>query len=402
MSGSQPRPVAPPGARRTGQDDSSSARASVVVATVGRASRLEPLVDAVLRDPAAQELVVVVDGPDPESRAVLADLAATRPRLRPLAVPAVGQLAALDAGVWAATCEVVVLLDDDVLPAPSTVAGHAAHHLAGHLKLVAGPMPVETARARQSVGTRLYRDEYLSHAAALERGDVDVLDVLWTGNLSIRRQDCLRIGLFNPSFGAHYHADRDLGYRLRAAGFTGVFDPTLRASHLHRRTDEEFLRDARAQGVGRVAIHRAHADRLGPFELDQLVRGLPLIPGRFVVLAGQSSAAEKLARGLLGVGRVWGSIAPGLGDPVALARLARRVMQVHGAAGALRAAQAGRSPAPAPGRESRAPSSLRWSSHRASWSRRAAPVADARSSNRSRSSSRPAAMAAASFPTKSA
>ncbi|MGH9093348.1 MAG: glycosyltransferase, partial [Acidimicrobiales bacterium] len=242
------------------------AGASVVVATVGRPERLAELVDTVLADPGTTELLVVVDGPDLRSAARLHALAARRPRLRPLVVSRRGQLGALDEGVRRARCEVVVLLDDDVLPAPGTVAGHLAHHRDHGGLVVAGPMPVATPRGdRAEVATRLYATEYLAHLDALASGGVDPLDVLWTGNLSLRRRHCLAVGLASPGFRAHYHADTDLGFRLAAAGLEGRYDPQLLAHHRHRRDDRAFLRDAARQGEGRAALHRAHPGRMGPW-----------------------------------------------------------------------------------------------------------------------------------------
>ncbi|HEY1733419.1 MAG TPA: glycosyltransferase, partial [Acidimicrobiales bacterium] len=245
-----------PGDRPPGDEEHSRTGASVVVATVGRPHRLARLVDAVLTDPAAAELVVVVDGPDQRSVTVLESLAVTRPRLHPVTVPHQGQLGALATGVRIAAYDLIVLLDDDVLPAPGTIAGHVAAHRDRPGSVVVGPMPValdpldgDRGRSRDGrrpgVATRLYAAEYDAHLDALGRRDVDVLDVLWTGNLSIGRDDCLRVGLPSPAFTAHYHADQDLGLRLRAAGLVGRLDPSLVARHFHDRTDADFLRDAR-------------------------------------------------------------------------------------------------------------------------------------------------------------
>ncbi|MGH9087410.1 MAG: glycosyltransferase, partial [Acidimicrobiales bacterium] len=305
--------------------------ASVVLATVGRPERLALVVDAVLADPGTLELLVVVDGPDPASIEVLGELAATRPRLRSLAVDRVGQLGALEAGVRHAAGEVVVLLDDDVVPAPGTITGHAAHHRHAEGLVVAGPMPVVVPDGKVTgIGTRLYAAEYDAHVAALLRGEHEVLDVLWTGNLSLRRSDCLRVGLRSPAFRAHYHADRDLGYRMAAAGMTGRFDPALAAAHRHDRTDAAFLRDAHRQGAGQMALHRVHGDRLGPFSVDCLVEDLPT-PLRWVIVAVAATGhAGPAAARLLALGRTARALGASRVERAA-AKMARRLMQCAGA-----------------------------------------------------------------------
>ncbi len=303
--------------------------ASVVVATAGRPERLAPLCAAVLADPGTSELVVVVDGPHPAAEATLRALAAGEPRLRWLVVPRRGQNRALHEGVAVARHEVVVLLDDDVIPAAETIAGHLAHHRRGGAKVVVGPMPVDPQAADGSPGSRLYADEYLRHLARIEAGEVKVLDAFWTGNVSMRAADALAVGLYRPDFGAHYHADKDLGYRLAAAGLEGVFDPALSATHHHRRTSAEFLTDAERQGEGRVALHRAHPERLGPLAPGDVVADLPRVLALALEAAGRSRWARPLAHALVALGQVAGRIR---GRPVLLpARLARRVMLVRGA-----------------------------------------------------------------------
>jgi len=298
---------------------------------MGRPERLTRLVDTVLADPGTAELVVVVDGPDERSIELLTSLADERPRLRPLPVTHRGQMGALDEGVRHARSEVVVLLDDDVLPGPGTIAGHLAHHRNDQGLVVAGSMPVAfPAGARAAVATRLYAVEYLAHMATIEDGTVDLLDGLWTGNVSLRRVDCLAVGLSSSAFPVYYHADTDLGFRLADAGLVGRYDPTLTASHLHSRSDGAFRRDAARQGEGRAALHRAHPDRLGPWSPWLLVADLPPALRVPVAAAGTTRAGVPLAAGLMAGGKVCARL--GLaGAELTAARVARRVMQWRGA-----------------------------------------------------------------------
>lgn len=313
-------------------------RASVVVATIGRPERIPALADAVLADPDASELVVVVDGPEPETERVLLELSAVEPRLRAVLLPHQGHLRALDAGVRAATGDVVVLLDDDVLPGPGTIGGHLRHHRHARGLAVVGAMPVVVAAgAAPHVATRLYAAEYLGHVARVERGDADVLEMLWGGNVSMRRDDCLRVGLASDSFMVFYHSDRDLGYRLADAGIIGVFDRSLGAGHAHSRSSAQFLRDARNQGMGRVALHECHAGRLGPFRPDELVEDLPAWLQRVVLLVGSSRVASPVGRALMAIAQAWNRLRPGEA-PLVPAKLARRIMQWRGARQALASA----------------------------------------------------------------
>lgn len=324
---------------------------SVVVSTIGRPESITRVAEAVLADAATGEMIVVIDGPDPETEHALAGIVARDRRLLLLPSAHRGHLGALEEGVRIARGDVVVLLDDDVVPAPGTIGGHLAHHRGRSGIVVAGPMPVSVlSGTAPSVGTLLYADAYLRHLQLLETG-VPLLEMLWGGNLSMRRSDCLGVGLQSPRFGDCYHEDRDLGFRLSAAGLVGIHDPALSAVHLHTRTDTEFLRDAARDGEGHVALHRAHP-RLGPFRLRMLVDDLPAPLGAAVVVTGRSAHAGTMSSAVLRAGRVVSSL---FGrhrtldlahldrrDPeVVAARVVRRVMQCHGAHRALVVARHG-------------------------------------------------------------
>ncbi len=115
-----------------------------MVATRRRTHLLGTLVDKVLSDPGALELIVVVDGTDDlESPALLTQLGRTTTRLRHLVTDRLGQMGALAAGVDAARGELVLLLDDDVLPQCALATGHSAHHAGRRGLVVVGAMPVD-------------------------------------------------------------------------------------------------------------------------------------------------------------------------------------------------------------------------------------------------------------------
>jgi GT2 family glycosyltransferase len=332
---------------------------AAVLATVGRHERMKPFVEAVLRDEGVLELVVVVDGPDPATVLILEALAASRPRLRVLPVTKRGQLACLDAGVQASWADVVVLLDDDVLPSPGMVSAHLRHHQEAPGLVVVGDFPVELPEGwHPSRGTRLYAAQYEKYRESVLRGEVRVLDELWTGNVSLRRSDCFAVGLANPTFpGDLYHADQDLGFRLSAAGLVGRFDPSLHAAHLHRRSDKEFLRDAGRQGAGRVALHRNHPDRLEPFQLRQVVESLPHPLRVVVAVCGSMPAGPAVARALMRVAAPWERFASATkrGEPLAPAKLAWRIMHWRGARRAMANATGRRGTPGAGGRPATAP-----------------------------------------------
>jgi glycosyltransferase involved in cell wall biosynthesis len=308
---------------------------SVVIPTHGRRELLPAAVEPLLEDPAASEVVVVVDGSADGSFEWVADRAANDARLRAVRTPGLGPGAARDAGVRAASGAVVLLVDDDVIAEPGLVSGHARLHARQDGLLVAGYMPprVPAARHAGDFALRLYAEEYEQACRSYERDPDAVLLGLWGGNVSLRRCDFLRVQERGGEAPVRYHEDRDFGLRCRRAGLRSAFDRSLRAVHGHRRDLEGFARDARAQGFGRRVVHELHADILGPLPGDAFERGLAG-PLRRLVRAGRRRRAGRwvaLALALLteaaGRARAWRL-------EERAARLLRRVEQQRGASGA--------------------------------------------------------------------
>lgn len=250
---------------------------SVVVPTYRRAGTLAAVVQALLGDPGAHEVVVVVDGSTDGSFELLQRLAAEDPRVRPVRQENAGGAAARQRGIGTATGDVVLLVDDDVVAAPGLCTGHARHHAAADDLVVLGYMPtrVPVDLSADHVATRLYAAEYEGMCLAYARDPANVLRRLWGGNVSVRRGRLARVPYDAGVVGRANHSDLDWGVRLQAAGLRGVFDPSLVAVHEHSRTLAQLLHDARAQGEGRHRVHRAHAQELPPFDLGATVADLP-------------------------------------------------------------------------------------------------------------------------------
>ena len=238
---------------------------TVVIPTRGRPGLLKRSLETVLADPATTEVVVVLDGHDRNTVALVDRLIRKDARLRlervdrdPEGLERGGH--AREMGVQLASCEVILALDDDVIPRPGLVSGHARRHAAEKGLVVLGAMPVVTpAGRRPDITAEIYGASY-ERARRRYESDADaVLEELWGGNLSIRRSDWLK-AIERPRVAAGYHADLELGLLLKRVGLRGVFDPELRADHLYRRSRRDFVRDAESSGAGRASLLIAHHD----------------------------------------------------------------------------------------------------------------------------------------------
>ena len=230
---------------------------SVVVPTYQRRAELPRFLEALLEEPGLHEVVIAVDGSTDGTVQWLQEQAVRDPRIHVLDLPNRGVGAARQAGIEAATGDVLLLMDDDVIAERGLVCGHARHHVDGGRRLVLGYAPNEWRHL--SAGRRgialIYRRAYESHCARYVTDPAFVLHGLWAGNLSLPHRDFLAIGIENLEV-ARGQDDREFGIRCLKAGVEGVFDPTLRARHEYSRSLAQFRRDMRLQGQSRKMIHQ--------------------------------------------------------------------------------------------------------------------------------------------------
>jgi glycosyltransferase involved in cell wall biosynthesis len=230
---------------------------SIVIPTYNRRPMVETVVRAALAQEGVFEVLVLVDGSTDGTAEALRALGDAAEVLRVEERPNSGLVGARIEGVKAARGDVVLLLDDDVVPAPGLAAGHARHHSVGERLVVLGYMPVpEENRRRGSFPTALYAIEYEGRTVGWERQESDLIaSTFWAGNFSLRREDYLAL---IPTITARlpdvYHEDLGFARICAEAGLRFVFDRSLLASHRHERSVEAFMRDAQRAAEGRLRL----------------------------------------------------------------------------------------------------------------------------------------------------
>jgi glycosyltransferase involved in cell wall biosynthesis len=250
---------------------------SVLLATYQRRWLLPRVLAPLLADPAAGEVVVVVDGCRDGSLEYLEQLALGHPKLKPVFVPNGGASRALLAGAHVATGDVLVIVDDDEIVELDSLAGHLRHHAEQDETVVVGYVEMEMPRDRRRGDFSRYKYS-LAYDADCARWRADpstILRGLWGGYMSIRRRDYLRVMAGAGQFIDGYHFDLDFGARCFALGYQGRFDPSLRVLHLYERDRRGFIRDAYSSGQNRIRVHSAHASVLGLLDPSFVDRGLP-------------------------------------------------------------------------------------------------------------------------------
>ncbi|MEO6525566.1 MAG: glycosyltransferase family 2 protein [Gemmatimonadaceae bacterium] len=248
----------------------STPRVSVVIPThQRRASLLRTLaaLSSQTLSPGEYEVVVIVDGSDDGSREAAESLISPHER-RVLWQDNRGRAAACNAGVAAARAPLIVLLDDDMRPAPGFLSAHLRAHPAGSRLAVLGAAPVEVTpdlRLPASyVGKKFNR--HLERLASTG-GPLRLRD-FYSGNFSIRRDVLNAVGGFDERFTLYGNEDLELSIRLRDAGVRLVFEPSAVAVQTYEKDFAALARDNISKGRTAVILARKH-----PGALEQLKIG---------------------------------------------------------------------------------------------------------------------------------
>jgi hypothetical protein len=178
--------------------------------------------------------------------------------------------------------------------------------------------------------SRLYAREYDTHCARIESGQLPVLQGLWFGNVSARRDDLRAVGLKSEQYPMFWHSDLDVGLRLSAHGCTGVFDRTLGATHQHAQSSQSFLNAAHQRGEAIVTLEQHYPEYFSIIRPAPILDGLPG-PARHVVsYLGKEGRAQRTGRVLMSVGTASERLGRNTRVSDESAKLARRILILCG------------------------------------------------------------------------
>lgn len=230
---------------------------SVVIPTYNRVQRLERVLRALAGqtvDPREFEVVVVSDGSSDGTDRVVAGLRT------PYVLVFVGQsnsgpAVARNAGVSRARADLVVLLDDDVVPSPELIEQHiSAHDTDPGSLVVIGPM-LTPPGYRGSPFVRWEQAMLYRQYDAMLRGDYPpTYRQFFTGNASLSRQQLLDTGGFDPRY--RRAEDIELASRLADRGAHFVFNEKAIGYHFAERPFRSWIQNARAYGRNDVILDR--------------------------------------------------------------------------------------------------------------------------------------------------
>jgi GT2 family glycosyltransferase len=200
-------------------------RISAVIPTYQREQVLLDTIDHLLRlEPAPAEILLIdqTEEHEPETTRVLGRLEnAGKIRCIRLTQPSITR--AMNTGLKEAVNEIVLFLDDDIIPEQNLIAAHAHAHLQDGCSIIAGQVlqPGEEPAITESGPFRFCstRPRFISE--------------LMGGNFSIKRKLALELGGFDENFvQVAYRFEAEFAERALALGEKIYFEPAASIRHL--------------------------------------------------------------------------------------------------------------------------------------------------------------------------
>lgn len=208
-----------------------------------------------------REVIVVVDGGSDDTAMYLRGLR-THCRLTVIEQANRGPAGARNAGIKAATGDLVLFLDDDVLCSPSLVSNHVTMQTKKP-GVVFGPFVVSPESA-STPAMEWIRDGRAKDIARFEREATtgSKFDLRIQSNCSVPRTLLLQHKGFDESL--RTHEDLDLALRLWNSGVQFAFEPSCPVHELYSKSPEHLIRvDAPLIGKSGIAMCRMHVDYRG-------------------------------------------------------------------------------------------------------------------------------------------
>ncbi len=239
-------------------------RASIIIPTKDKITRLRLVLKALEKQvDDSIEVIVVFDGNSSQTIEAFYKLNFTYQPQIILIEKNMGRSAARNIGINQAKGEVIILMDDDVIPSKDFIAKHLAGHTQRCVLMGAtrDTFLSETEIEQLDLDERIIKNDLtlLNEISHFIRKPIFINTLfklfgngfplkwllVFTNNLSLNRKDLLEVGGFNENFKGWGHEDIELGYRLHKHGLRFKKDFSIVNYHLvHGNNDYQRLNDS--------------------------------------------------------------------------------------------------------------------------------------------------------------
>lgn len=211
-------------------------RISVIIPTVDREQTVYDLLKHLERQSVAPWEIIVVDQTTVEDPQLKEYVTRSRGRVGCIRLAERGLSNARNVGIRQASGEVVLFLDDDIVPEDDLIRSHGERYRDADVAGVGGRVSGGYDRSGDPARVGAFRR--LDGKATRNFDSLRACEVehLPGGNMSFRREVFKRIGGFDTSFGGHATGEEtDFCLRARRMGFRLVYEPKAAVRHLHLR-----------------------------------------------------------------------------------------------------------------------------------------------------------------------
>ncbi len=242
---------------------------TIVVPTYNRLPRLKHVIAALEGQTYPMtdvEVIVVSDGSTDGTHEYLRDLT-TPLNLSFVPQENAGPAAARNNGIRNAHGEIILFVDDDVVPSPALVAQHLRAHAGHPNRVVLGPM-LSPSDFAFSPWVAWEQAMLMKQYAAMQRGDWPATArQFYTGNTSLPRQILLASGGFDERF--RRAEDIELAYRLEEHGVEFIFCMQAIGYHYAERSFSSWIQIPYTYGRYEVLFSHEQQSALLDFILEE-------------------------------------------------------------------------------------------------------------------------------------
>lgn len=204
-------------------------KVSIVVPTYNREKELKKLLDALKEEeyPFSNfEVIVVDDGSRDGTKEFLGSYKSPFRLIKIVHNENRGSAASRNDGIKAANNEIILFLDDDLIPAPVIISNHIKHHKKKNCAVIGNII------YRKTFSTR-WVSRYLSARGIhkIKPNKRIPFKCFWTSNASIRKEHLMSVSLFDEDFKGAGGEDTEIAYRLEKNGIKFLYEKEALCYH---------------------------------------------------------------------------------------------------------------------------------------------------------------------------
>lgn len=226
---------------------------SIIIPTSGREKILKRTLSSLFKGSSTygEYEVIVVDTPLDNTKVVVESFGRDFP-IRYLSDRIKSRARPRNIGAKEAKGEILLFLDDDIIVEKNFVYEHLRFHSKSETIACIG-RTVHTTESEDPFINYLVKDStFLAAYRLIEDPDDVPFNFCYTFNISIPKEDFIKVGLFDEEFCQYGLEDIEFGYRWKKAGYKIRFNPNAIGYHPFNIGKEEFIK--RRYDVGRSAV----------------------------------------------------------------------------------------------------------------------------------------------------